>query len=83
MSNAFEITVDDVLNVCHSMGKKISGDKAREIFNTLNHDLVECEALKAGCFLSDNQTNAAAYNEIERHAAYDEIERQIKKEELL
>jgi len=67
MSNAFEITVDDVLNVCHSMGKKISGDQCHEIFNALNHDLVECAALKAGNILGD-QTDAA----------YAEIERQIR-----
>ena len=71
MSNAFEITVDDVLNVVHRMGKKISGDKCHEIFNALDHDLVECEALKAS-----NELGA------QTDAAYDEIERQIK-EELL
>ena len=72
MSNAFEVTPDDVLNVVHRMGIKISGDKAHEIHNALNHDLIECIALKAGNTLGE-QTDAA----------YQEIRRQIKEKGLL
>ena len=66
MSNAFEVTPDDVLNVCHRMGKKIDNNKCHEIFNALDHDLVECAALKADTL------------EAQTDAAYTEIERQIK-----
>jgi len=73
MSNAFEVTPDDVLNVVHRMGIKISGDdQCREIFNALTHVLIECAALKAGNTLGE-QTDAA----------YQEIRRQIKEKGLL
>jgi len=71
MSNAFEVTTDDVLIVVHRMGKKISGDKAHEIHNALDHYKIEDEALRANDL--DTQTDAA----------YDEIERQIKEKGLL
>jgi len=74
MSNAWETTEDDVLNVVHNMGKKISGDKCHEILNALDHFKIECEALQATdpdpC---DSQTDAA----------YQEIRRQIEEENLL
>jgi len=71
MSNAFEITPDDVLNVIHRMGKKIDDDKCEEIHNELNLPLVEHEALKA--LNLEEQTEAA----------YQEIERQIREDDLL
>jgi hypothetical protein len=71
MSNAFEVTTDDILNVVHRMGKKISGDKAHEIHNSLDHFQIENEALRTNDL--QDQTDVA----------YQEIERQIKEEELL
>ena len=71
MSNAFEVTPDDVLNVVHRMGKKISGDKAHEIHNALDHFKIEEEALRANDL--DAQTDAA----------YQEIERQIREGNLI
>ena len=67
MSNAFELTVDDVLNVVHIMGKKIGGDKANEIFNNLNHFKVEEAAL------SGNDQTTYAYKEIERQITEDKL----------
>jgi hypothetical protein len=71
MSNAFEVTPDDVLNVVHRMGKKISEEKCHEIHDALDHFKIEDEALRANDL--DAQTDAA----------YDEIERQIKENKLL
>jgi len=71
MSNAWETTTEDILIVTHRMGKKISGDKCREIHDALDHFQIENEALRANDL--EAQTNAA----------YNEIERQIKKENLL
>jgi len=73
MSNAFEVTTNDVINVVHRMKRKVLSDrKCTEIYNALNHDLVEIEALKAS-----NELGA------QTDAAYDEIERQIKEGNLL
>jgi hypothetical protein len=63
MSTAFEITVDDVLNVVHKMGKKIDGDKADAIFDNLDQFKVEEAALYGNDM--EEQTNYA-YKEIER-----------------
>ena len=71
MSNAFEVTTDDVLNVVHRMGKKINGEKCHEIHAALDHNLVECEALRA----NDLETQT--------EYAYQEIEHQIKEGNLL
>ena len=71
MSNAFEVTPDDVLNVVRRLGKKISWDKCEEIHDELDHELVEHEALKVNTL--EEQTEAA----------YQEIERQIKEDDLL
>ena len=71
MSNAWETTVDDVLNVVHKMGKKVSGVKANEIHDALNQFLIEDSALRGNDM--DTQTKYA----------YEEIERQIKEDNLL
>jgi len=71
MSNAWETTSDDVLNVVHKLGKKITGDKTEEIHNNLDMYLIENEALRGDSI--EDQTNYA----------YQEIARQIKEGNLL
>jgi len=70
MSNAFEITPDDVYIVALCMGKKIDEDKCEEIHDELDHELVEHEALKA---LDMEQQTEAAYQEIERQIREDNL----------
>jgi len=71
MSNAFEITPDDILNVVHRMGKKITGEKCNDLLESLDQFKIENEALRANDL--ETQTDYA----------YQEIERQIKEGNLL
>lgn len=65
MSNAWETTTEDVLNVVHSMGKKLKENEADEILNNLDQFAIEDAALNG--------------NDIEEQTdyAYDEIKRQL------
>jgi hypothetical protein len=47
MSLAFELSIDDVLNVAHIRGLKLSSTQAESLFNNLDHDAVEMAALKS------------------------------------
>lgn len=71
MSNAWETTEDDVLNVVHRMGKKLKAGQAEEILFCLNQFNIEDEALRG--------------NDIETQTeyAYQEIERQIREDKLI
>lgn len=66
MSNAWETTTDDVLNVVHNMGKKLQDNEAEEILNNLDQFAIEDAALNG--------------NDIETQTeyAYEEIEKQLK-----
>ena len=66
MSNTFEVTVDDVLNVVHRLGKKVTDLKAEELFDDLDQFKIEIQALSVNEL--DEQINLA----------YAEIEKQIK-----
>lgn len=66
MSNAWETTKDDILNVVHKMGRKLTADEAEEIHNAINHFEIECEALRG-----NNMETQTKY-------AYEEIQRQIE-----
>lgn len=66
MSNTWETTIDDVLNVIHKMGRKATSDQVETIFDSLDHFNIEAAALQA------NDLNA------QTDLAYAEIERQIK-----
>lgn len=66
MSNAWETTYDDVLNVAHRMGKKLTEDQTHTIHNELDHFKIEDAALNGNDM--DTQTEYA----------YEEIERQMK-----
>lgn len=70
MSNAWETTYDDVLNVAHRMGKKLTGGQTHTIHNELNHYEIECAALQGNDM--EEQTEAA----------YKEIERQMKEMQI-
>jgi len=65
MSNAWENTSDDVLNVIHKMGKKATSYQVETIFDSLDHFKIEEAALRGNDM--DTQTEYA----------YEEIERQI------
>lgn len=63
MSNAWETTIDDVLNVAHKMGRKLTADEAEELHNALDQFEIECEALRG----NDIETQTEyAYEEIRR-----------------
>jgi hypothetical protein len=66
MSNAWETTSEDVLNVIHRMGKKATSEQVEQIHDDLDHYEIECEALRGDDM--DEQTESA----------YVEIERQIR-----
>lgn len=70
MSNAWETTYDDVLNVAHRMGKKLSGDQTDTIYDNLDHFKIEDAALNG--------------NDIQKQTeyAYEEIERQMKEMQI-
>lgn len=65
MSNAWETTPDDILNVIHDMGKKAGPDKVHEILDNLDQFKIEDAALYGDDM--DEQTNYA----------YEEIKKQI------
>jgi hypothetical protein len=65
MSNAWEITTDDVLNVAHEMGMKLTTEETEKIYNDLDHFLIEEAALNGKDL--EEQTDYA----------YEEIKRQI------
>ena len=63
MSNAWETTVDDVLNVAHQTGRKLTAEQAEKLFNDLNQFEIECSALMG----NDLETQTEyAYVEIRR-----------------
>jgi hypothetical protein len=66
MSNAWETTSDDVLNVIHKMGRKATSDTVETIFDSLDHFEIEHSAMQA----NDLETQT--------EYAYVEIERQIR-----
>lgn len=66
MSNAWETTVDDVLNVVHQMGRKLTAEEADELHGALDHFEIECEALRG-----NNMETQTEY-------AYVEIRRQLE-----
>lgn len=70
MSNAWETTADDILNVVHQMGKKANTAAIEHIMENLDHFKIEDAALKSNDI--DEQTNLA----------YEEIKRQIIEESL-
>jgi hypothetical protein len=65
MSNAWDTTTDDVLNVLHNMGKKVSSNQLDTIFEDLDFFAIESAALKGNDL--DEQCNLA----------YDDIKRQL------
>ena len=65
MSNAWETTTEDVLNVIHKMGRKATSDQVETIFDSLDHFKIEDAVIRA----NDLET--------QRTYAYAEIERQI------
>ena len=71
MSNAWETTEDDVLNVVHKMGKKLKSGEAEEILFELDQFAIEDAALAGNDI--ESQTNYA----------YEEIEKQIIENNLL
>lgn len=71
MSNAWETTTDDILNVIHELGKKSDTDKVEEIYNELDLYIIEDAALQGNDI--EEQTNYA----------YDEIKRQIVDNNLI
>lgn len=71
MSNAWETTEDDVLNVIHDMGHKANHETVERIHNDLNQFEIECEALRG--IDIETQTDYA----------YEEIKRQITERNLL
>jgi hypothetical protein len=74
MSNAWETTEDDIINVLHGMGNAVVDDyqgTAGYVHGNLNHDAVEKAALHGNDM--DTQTKYA----------YEEIERQIKEMDVL
>lgn len=66
MGFAFEINEEDVSNVLERNGKNFNEEEIESIFDQIDADIVEKEALRETDF--DEQINAA----------YDEIERQLK-----
>ena len=62
MSNAWETTEDDVLNVIHYMGKKASSEQVQSILNDLNHFAIEDAALNG---INIGSQTVYAYKEIE------------------
>jgi len=70
MSNAWEVTPDDVLNVIHSMGMKVTGDQAQTIHNDLDQFEIENAALHGDTI--EEQTKYS----------YEEIKRQIERMNL-
>lgn len=65
-SLAFEITVEDVINVLRKENRIAHLSKAKELFNTLDHGAIEKEAL-----YGDDMEEQTEY-------AYDAIWEQIK-----
>lgn len=65
MSNAWETTTDDVLNVAHEMGMKLTTQEVEKIYNDLDHEIIEVAALNGKDL--EEQTDYA----------YEEIKRQI------
>jgi hypothetical protein len=65
MSNAWETTFDDVLNVLHKIDRKATNDQVETIFNSLDNFKIEDAALRG----NDMETQT--------RYAYEEIERQI------
>lgn len=66
MSNSWETTPDDILNVVHDMGKKVTSDQVGKIMDGLDHFLVEAAAL---CEVEMEAQTKAAYVEIKRQIA--------------
>lgn len=66
MGFAFGINEEDVYNVLERNGKNFNEEEIESIFDQIDADIVEKEALRETDF--DEQINAA----------YDEIERQLK-----
>ena len=71
MSNAWETTTDDVLNVVHQLGKKIDGDTCHTILEELDQFAIENAALNGDDI--DEQTQYA----------YDEMKMQIHEKGLV
>ena len=71
MSNAWEVTTDDVLNVLHGMSKKATGDQVHKIMEDLDHFKIECAALCGDDLESQTEH------------AYREMIRQIEDRKLL
>ena len=71
MNYAFEITSTDVMIVGWKLGRYISDEKADEIMDVLDFDLIESAALKAGCGMSE-----------QIDSAYEELARQLQTPEL-
>lgn len=70
MSNAWETTTEDVLNVIHDMGRKATSEKVEEIMEELDQFSIEDAALNGDSL--DEQTRYA----------YEEIKRQIIEKKL-
>ena len=71
MSNAWETTDEDIINVINDMDKKASEDKVHEILNNLNQFNIEDAALNGDDI--DEQTKYA----------YKEIKKQIIEKNLI
>jgi uncharacterized protein YggE len=71
MSNAWETTADDVLNVIHQMGKKATSEQVDAVLNNLDHFDIENAALRG-----DDM-------DVQTQYAYEEIKRQITEDELI
>jgi len=71
MSNAWETTNEDIINVAHNMGFDIGYGEADNISDSLNHSAIEKEAL-----YGDDITEQTEY-------AYQEIKEQIINGDLI
>jgi hypothetical protein len=60
---AFEVTIDDILNVYQERGTKVSVSLAQAVMDDLNFDLIEEAALRGADI--EEQTDFA-YEEIKR-----------------